>query len=185
MHVNYNRAVGRRTFRSIVYNRLKSSRRYGWPPPSFTPPRHPSFTPLPTSSYPLKPRYRIALMHWAITTLCTAFRSFQPELPVTARPSRSRQKQNVDPGKLHRFTSNVGIAPLTDHHGWNGEVFPVSCGVNFMTSGFLYTSQSTFSFLISAVCRQKLLFLQKRQENAVTWCSLLIVTMLSNISCVI
>ena len=31
----------------------------------------------------------------------------------------------------------------------------------------------------------KLHFLQKRQENAVTWCSLVIVTMLLNISCVI
>ena len=44
--------------------------------------------------------------------------------PVTARPSRSRQKQNVDPRKLHWFTSNVRIAHLTDHHGWNGEAFP-------------------------------------------------------------
>ena len=74
----------------------------------------------------------------------SAFRSFQPELPVTARPSRSRQKQNIDLGKLHRFTTNVGIAPLTDHHGWNGEVFPCPFG-------FLYTSHSTFSLLISAV----------------------------------
>ena len=53
----------------------------------------------------------------------SAFRSSQPELPVTARHSRSRQKQNVEPGKLHRFTSNVGIAPLTGHHGWNEEAF--------------------------------------------------------------
>ena len=30
----------------------------------------------------------------------------------------------------------------------------MSCVVNLMTSGFLYTSQSAFSFLISAVCRQ-------------------------------
>ena len=75
-----------------------------------------------------------ACMHLALWTryvLCatsphhvSAFRSFQPELPVTARPSRSRQKQNIDLRKLHRFTSNVGVAPVTDHHGWNGEAFP-------------------------------------------------------------
>ena len=34
----------------------------------------------------------------------------------------------------------------------------VSCGVYFLTFGFLYTSQSTFSFLISAVCRQNCTF---------------------------
>ena len=50
----------------------------------------------------------------------SAFRSFQPEFPVTARPSRSRQKQTIDPGTRHRFTPNIG----TDHHGWNGEAFP-------------------------------------------------------------
>ena len=55
----------------------------------------------------------------------SVFRCFQPELPVTARPNRSRQKQNIDPGKLHRFTLNAGIAHLTDHHSWNGEAFQV------------------------------------------------------------
>ena len=58
------------------------------------------------------------------TTPCIHVPKFSARAQVTARPSRSRQKQNVDPGKLHRFPSNVGIAPLTDHHGWNGEVFP-------------------------------------------------------------
>ena len=61
---------------------------------------------------------------WGVANRVSAFRSFQPELPVTARPSRSRQKQNVEPGKLHWFTSNVHTAPLTDHDGWNGEAFP-------------------------------------------------------------
>ena len=32
--------------------------------------------------------------------------------------------RNVSLGKLHRFISNVGIAPLTDHHGRNGDAFP-------------------------------------------------------------
>ena len=36
--------------------------------------------------------------------------------------------------------------------------FSVSCGVNVLTFGFLYTSQSTFSFLISVVCRQNCTF---------------------------
>ena len=40
--------------------------------------------------------------------------------------NRSKQKQNSDP--RNRFTSNTGTAPLTDHHGWNGEVFPCPVG---------------------------------------------------------
>jgi len=51
-----------------------------------------------------------------------------------------------------------------------------------MTSGFLYTSQLTFSFLISAFLQAKLQFLQKRQENGITWCIFVIVAMLLNIS---
>ena len=58
----------------------------------------------------------------------------------------------------------------------------MSRGVNFMTSGFLYTSQLTFSFLISAFLQAKLQFLQKRQENGITWCIFVIVAMLLNIS---
>ena len=54
----------------------------------------------------------------------SAYRNVQLGAPVTARPSRSRQKQNVDPRKLHWFTSNVSIAHLTDHTGWNGEAYP-------------------------------------------------------------
>ena len=59
-----------------------------------------------------------------ISTPCNRVPRFSARAPVTARPSRSRQKQNVEPGKLHRFTSNVGIAPLTDHYGWNGDYRP-------------------------------------------------------------
>ena len=55
----------------------------------------------------------------------SAFRSFQPELPVTARPSRSRQKQKVDLGKPSIYVK-FGTAPLTDHHGWSGEFVPCS-----------------------------------------------------------
>ena len=58
-----------------------------------------------------------------VGTPCIHVLKFSAGAPVTARPSRSRQTQNIDPCKLHRFTSNIGIAPLTDHHGWNGEAF--------------------------------------------------------------
>ena len=119
----------------------------------------------------------------ARTHSVSAFRSFQPELPVTARPSRSRQKQNIDQGKLHRFTSDVGIEPLTDHHGWNGEVFLCAGGVNFLPFGFLYTSQSTFSFLISPVCRQNCTFFKKEAKMQSLSAVLLIVNILLNISC--
>ena len=57
-------------------------------------------------------------------TPCIRVPKFSAGAPVKARPSRSRQKQSIDLGKLYRFTSNVGIAPLTDHHGWNGDAFP-------------------------------------------------------------
>ena len=40
----------------------------------------------------------------------------------------------------------------------------MSCGVNFMTFNFLYTSQSTFSFLISAVCRQNCTFFKNDRK---------------------
>ena len=46
----------------------------------------------------------------------SAFRTFQPELPVPAMSSRNRLERDVSPRKLHRLTSTVGIAPLTDHH---------------------------------------------------------------------
>ena len=104
--------------------------------------------------------------------------------PVTARPSRSRQKQNVDPRKLHWFTSNVGIVHLTDHNGWHGELFRVLWYKCHDIRFLVHLTIRTFSFLISAFCRQ-LHFLQNRQENAVTWCILVIATMLLNISCVI
>ena len=61
----------------------------------------------------------------ATTHRVFSFRNFQPELPVSARPSRGRQERNISPGKLQRFTSNVGIALLTDHHGWSKDAFPV------------------------------------------------------------
>ena len=42
--------------------------------------------------------------------------------------------------------------------------FSVSCSVNFMTSGFLYTSQSTFSFFISALCRENCTFFKNDRK---------------------
>ena len=62
--------------------------------------------------------------HLSLSTPCILVPKFSAGAPVIARPSWSRQKQNIDLGKLHRFTWNLAIAPLTDHHGWNGDVFP-------------------------------------------------------------
>ena len=39
------------------------------------------------------------------------------------------------------------------------------CGINFMTSGFLCTSQSTFSFLISGFCSQNCTFLKNEEKR--------------------
>jgi len=125
--------------------------------------------------------YLAAVFSWCWNThRLSVFRSFQPELPVTARPSRSRQKQNIDPGKLHRFTANVGIAPLTDHHGWNGEVFRV-LWCKILDISFLVHITIDILIFISAVLQAKWHFLQKRQEIAVTWCILVTFTLLLNI----
>ena len=101
--------------------RLKQHRQPPPPPPP-PPPRYlNSFT----KCWPsLIIRNKTADVGQPMPHRASTFRSSQPELPVTARPSRSRQKQNVEPGKPHRFTSKVRIAPLTDHHVWNGEAFP-------------------------------------------------------------
>ena len=62
---------------------------------------------------------------------------------------------------------------------------PMSCGVNVLTFAFfVHLTINIFIFYFSRL-QVKLHFLQKRQENAVTWCILVIVTMLLNISCVI
>ena len=42
---------------------------------------------------------------------------------------------------------------------------PVSCGVNLMTFGFLNTSQSTFSVLILALCRQNCTFFKNDRKT--------------------
>ena len=67
----------------------------------------------------------------------SAFQIFQPELPVTPRPSLSRPERNVCPGELRRLKSNVGITLLTDGLGLNGDVFPCSVMQNLFTFGFL------------------------------------------------
>ena len=67
---------------------------------------------------------RLTRLVCCILTPCIRVPKFSARAQVTARPSRSRQKQNIHLGKLHRFTSNEGFASLTDHHGWNGKVFP-------------------------------------------------------------
>ena len=69
-------------------------------------------------------RYLVSDGIETLVTPCIRVLKFSAGAPVIARPSRSRQTQNIDPGKLHRFTSNIGIAPLTVHHSWNGEAFP-------------------------------------------------------------
>ena len=42
---------------------------------------------------------------------------FNVSLIVRGKVTRRWPQQNVEPGKLHRFTSNVRIAPLTDRDG--------------------------------------------------------------------
>ena len=114
----------------------------------------------------------------------SAFRNFQPELPVTERPRWSRQKQNVDPDKQHRITSYIGITPLTDHHGWNVDAFSV-LWCKFNDIWFLvHLTINIFTFDFGRL-QAKLHFPQNRQENAIIWCILVIVPMLLNISCVI
>ena len=130
----------------------------------------------------LKQQLRSALVaapQWrgdtAVTlTPCIRILKFSAGAPVTARPSRSRQTQNIDPGKLHRFTSNVGIAPLTGHHSSNGEA-----------SRVLWCKFHDIWFLVHLTISIFVLDFERLQENATTWCILVVVSLLLNISCVI
>ena len=123
----------------------------------------------------------IAFIYSAITP-CIRVPYFQLELPVPTRPSLSRPDRNVSLGKRQsRFISNVDIKPLTDHNGWNGDALPCPV-IIIIYSWFLeHLTINTFIFdfeLLQAL----LLFLQTRQENAITWCTLVIVSSLLKIS---
>ena len=43
----------------------------------------------------------------SVHTMYRSFRCFQQKLPVTMRPTLSRQEWNINLGKLHWFTSNL------------------------------------------------------------------------------
>ena len=128
----------------------------------------------------------------AFTTPCICVPKFSAGASrySEAQPERA-EAQLVDPGKLHRITSNIGVRPLTDHHGWNVDAFPVSCGVNFMTFVLLYiivhfTINIFISFWSVLACLAGKITLSSRWTGKCnpTWGMLVIVTMLLNISCV-
>ena len=109
----------------------------------------------------------------------SAFQDFHPQPHVPARPIQSKSKRNVGPGKLHRFTSNVRVASLTDRHGWNmdaWEVLGVHCDVNFVVIFvfvFLVT-QLTLSFLCRTFVDKTFTFFKnykKMQSLAELWLS--------------
>ena len=54
----------------------------------------------------------------------SAFWTFQLELSVPVRPSRSRQEWNISPVRVTWNISPVRVTPLNDHQGWNGDAFP-------------------------------------------------------------
>ena len=102
--------------------------------------------------------------HGPDTKSVSAFWNVQPELPLQRGPAgagRSKTSIRVTTliyGKCRYCTSN--------RSAWMERgSFPVSCGVNCMTSGFLYTSQSTFSFLISAFCRSNFTFFKNDRKT--------------------
>ena len=72
----------------------------------------------------------VDLVQSNLTAQISIAHTVYPRSEVFSRSSRYSKAQpeqaeaKIEPGKLHRFTSNVGIAPVTDHHGWNGEAFP-------------------------------------------------------------
>ena len=111
-----------------------------------------------------------------------AFRNVQPELPLQRGPAGGGASQTSIRVKTTLIYVECRYCTSNRSSRLERGGFPVSRGVNFMTSGFLYTSQLTFSFLISAFLQPKLQFLQKRQENGITWCIFVIVAMLLNIS---
>ena len=86
----------------------------------------------------------------------SAFRNVQPELPSQRGPvgaGRSKTSIRVN------YTDLRQLLRMYYRSSWlEWSSFPVSCCANFMTSDFLYTSHSTFSFLISAFCWQNCTF---------------------------
>ena len=125
----------------------------------------------------------IIIIIYILSPRVSAFPSFQPELPVPVRPSRSRPEQNIDPGKFHRFTSNTGIAPLIILVGTGKLPRVLWCQLHDIW--FLVQLTVNIFIFYFELLRAELHLLQNRQENAIIWCILVIVTMLLNISCVI
>ena len=103
---------------------------------------------------------------------------------VGAAITAGQETQNIDPGKLSClfiwFTSDIGIAPLTDHHSWNGEASR-DLWCRFHNIWFLMHLAISIFILDFERLQAKLHF----QENATTWCILVFVCLLLNISCVI
>ena len=76
------------------------------------------------------------------------FRTFQPEIPVPVRPSRSRQERNVSPGELHQFTSSVLHLQLTILV----RTYPMSCDVYLLTVDFWCMSSDVYLLTVGFWC---------------------------------
>ena len=69
------------------------------------------------------------------------FHTLYPSSEMFSRSSNYSEAQLEQYVKRRYCTSNRSSSSWLERGS-----FPVSCGINFMTSGFLYTSQSTFLF---------------------------------------
>ena len=99
----------------------------------------------------------------AIAHRVSAFRNVQPELPFLRGPA------GVGRGKMSIRVNYTDLCQTT-----------LMCDF-----WFLVHLTVTFSFLISAFCRQNC-FLQKQHENASTWCILVIIvtmTVIKDLMC--
>ena len=80
-----------------------------------------------------------------------------PRSEVFSRSSRYSEAQPDQAEAKQRTATPIYVKCwycTCNRSSWlQGGSFPVSCCVHFLTFGFLYTSQSTFSFFISAICR--------------------------------
>ena len=100
------------------------------------------------------------------------------------QPEQAEAK--LEPGKLHRFTSNKLYVLLLQQIIMVGtEKLTRVPWCKFLDIWFLvHLTINIFMFDFGRL-QAKLHFLQKRQDNAVTWCILVLVTMFLNISCMI
>ena len=113
-----------------------------------------------------------------------AFRNVQPELPLQRGPAgagRSKTSKQVN----YTDWRQISVLHLLQIVMAGTEKFSLVLSCKSLHIWFLVHLVINIFFFDFGRLQENLHFLQKRQENTVTWCILVILTMLLSISCVI